>query len=167
MFARSLRRAAGASSHRLFDPARIALTSSAIGDVRPAHVWTYGTSCRPCKPRGSACVTLTAVQPISGVRPNASAALQSSPDARTRTASSNNAGISVRKSNLGRANEVAYCESCAVSAGPLGNCGRAKGAHRVRVKTIVWYMQAGVSVVMDILGEDLQMVVRGILPQSA
>jgi hypothetical protein len=108
-------------------------------------VWTYEASYRPCKPRGSACVTLTAVQSISGVRSNSSAAQQSSPDARVHTAPPNNGGMSVRKLNPGRANEAAYCESCPsawvrweIVVGPTR-------AHRVSVKTTVWYMQAGAS----------------------
>ena len=48
-------------------------------------------------------------------------------DPSTRTASSNNGRMAVRKLNPGKANEVAYCENCAVSAGTLRNCG---GANR-------------------------------------
>jgi hypothetical protein len=106
------------------------------------------------------------VQPTSGIWPNSSAVLQKSPDTRTRSAPSNKGGISMRKLNQGRTNEVVYCESCAVPSArrvKLGNSDTAKRSPSSKPENKGTY-EAGASVAIDTLGGDLQMIVRGILP---
>jgi hypothetical protein len=116
-FTRSPRRAAGASSRRPFNSARIAFASIAIGDVRPAPLWTSLQATQPPAP----------LKQQSRQSPEYARTLppscKGSIDPSTRTASSNNGRMGVRKSNPGKANEVAYCENRAVSAGTLRNCG--------------------------------------------
>jgi hypothetical protein len=98
-------------------------------------VLTYRVGCRPLNLRGSTCITLTAVQSISRVRPNSTTT--SSLDACTCTVYSNKDGMSMRKLNLDQANKVACCESCVITTGSRKIVTEPIGAHQVCVKKIV------------------------------